>query len=109
MKQNLKGYIGTHGFSGVGCCDVGLVSNLGEDRDVCNCIVRLWHGGILNIHRASSPLVRWVKGKEKCEAPIQPRSILPQTLSGTKPNLSVTCMELKAEANDRRKTSPLPR
>ncbi|GFU86479.1 hypothetical protein TNCV_1418311 [Trichonephila clavipes] len=39
-------------------------SNLGEDLDVCKCIVPLRHGGTLNSRRAASPLV-WLVEEEK--------------------------------------------
>ncbi|GFX18776.1 hypothetical protein TNCV_3019331 [Trichonephila clavipes] len=36
-------------------------SNLGEDMDVCKCIVPLRYEGTLNSHSAASPLVRLVE------------------------------------------------
>ncbi|GFX13971.1 hypothetical protein TNCV_611771 [Trichonephila clavipes] len=48
---------------------LGLGSNLGKGMNVCQCIVPVRHEGTLNIHRATSPLVRLVEGKEKWEAP----------------------------------------
>ncbi|GFW44166.1 hypothetical protein TNCV_3855271 [Trichonephila clavipes] len=53
---------------------------------------------------ASSPLVRLVEGKERWEA----TDVLPQNWGGTELNRTVTCMMLKAMANDRRTSSPLP-
>ncbi|GFS47410.1 uncharacterized protein TNCV_4863321 [Trichonephila clavipes] len=58
----------------------GLGSNAGEDMDVCKCIMPACHGGTLNRRRAASPLVR----------------------GGIEPNRTLTCMVLKATANDRR-------
>ncbi|GFT76850.1 hypothetical protein TNCV_3200211 [Trichonephila clavipes] len=43
------------------------------------------------------------RGREKWEVPDHP-----QNLGGIEPNRTVTCMVLKAEENDRRKSSPLP-
>ncbi|GFV32703.1 hypothetical protein TNCV_3890621 [Trichonephila clavipes] len=65
-----------------------------------------WHGGTLNSLRATSPLVWLVEGKERWEA----SSFLPLNRGGIKSNCTVTCMVLKAKANDRRKnSSPYPR
>ncbi|GFX63549.1 uncharacterized protein TNCV_105561 [Trichonephila clavipes] len=69
--------------------------------DVCKCIVPLQHGGTLNNHRAASPLVWLVKGEERWEASDHSQSVLPLNWGGTEPNRSVTCMGLKATANDR--------
>ncbi|GFV10715.1 uncharacterized protein TNCV_1755541 [Trichonephila clavipes] len=69
--------------------------------DVCKCIVVSRHGSTLNSRRAASPLVRLVEGEERWEAPDHPQSVLPQNWSGTELNRSVTCMVLKATANDR--------
>ncbi|GFT18064.1 uncharacterized protein TNCV_423311 [Trichonephila clavipes] len=60
------------------------------------------HGGTLNSRRAASPLVRLVQGEERWEASDQPQSVLPLNWGGTEPNRTVTCMVLKAAANDRR-------
>ncbi|GFW83334.1 hypothetical protein TNCV_2544321 [Trichonephila clavipes] len=46
----------------------GLGSNLGEDMDVCKCIVILRHGVILNSRRAASSLVKLVDGEEGWKA-----------------------------------------
>ncbi|GFX90279.1 uncharacterized protein TNCV_3848541 [Trichonephila clavipes] len=70
--------------------------------DVCKCIVPSWHGGTLNSHRAASSLVRWVEGEERWEALTTPQSVLPLNWGETELNCSVTCMVLKATANDRR-------
>ncbi|GFT47087.1 hypothetical protein TNCV_3747411 [Trichonephila clavipes] len=43
----------------------GLISNPGEDMDVCKCIVTSQYRGTLNSRRAASPLVRLVEGKER--------------------------------------------
>ncbi|GFX44166.1 uncharacterized protein TNCV_4119621 [Trichonephila clavipes] len=68
--------------------------------DACKCIVHLGHGGTLNSRRASSPLVWLVE--ERCEAPDQPQGFLPLNCGGTEQKCIVTCMVLKAKANDRR-------
>ncbi|GFV01716.1 uncharacterized protein TNCV_2187241 [Trichonephila clavipes] len=70
--------------------------------DVCKCIVSPRHGGTLNSCGASSPLMRFVEGEDRWEAADQPQSVLPLNWGGIEPNRSVTCMVLKATANDRR-------
>ncbi|GFW82381.1 uncharacterized protein TNCV_3818611 [Trichonephila clavipes] len=81
---------------------LGLGSNPGEDMDVCKCIVPSRHGGTLNSRRAASPLVRLVEGEERWEAPDHSQGVLPQNCGETELNRSVTCMVLKATANDMR-------
>ncbi|GFT14394.1 cullin-4A [Trichonephila clavipes] len=76
-----------------------LGSNPGEDMDVCKCIVPSRPGGTLNSRRAASPFVRW-QGK-RWESPDHPQGVLPQNWGETELNCSVTCMVLKATANDR--------
>ncbi|GFV56396.1 uncharacterized protein TNCV_855491 [Trichonephila clavipes] len=71
--------------------------------DVCKCIVPSRQGGTLNSRRAASPLVRLVEEEERWEAPDHPQGVLPQNWGGTEQNRTVTCMVLKAKANDRRK------
>ncbi|GFX21789.1 uncharacterized protein TNCV_2310681 [Trichonephila clavipes] len=80
----------------------GLGSNLGEDMDVCKFIVPLWHGGTLNIRRAASPLVRLLEREERWEPSDHLQGVLPLNWGGNEPNRTVTCMVLKATANDRR-------
>ncbi|GFW37046.1 uncharacterized protein TNCV_5019441 [Trichonephila clavipes] len=63
--------------------------------------------GTLNSRRAASPLARLVEGEERWEAPDYPQSVLPQNWGETELNRSVTCMLLKATANDRRKNLAL--
>ncbi|GFV66578.1 cullin-4A [Trichonephila clavipes] len=58
------------------------------------------HGGTLNSRRAASPLVR-LEGEERWEAP-NPQRVFPLNWGETELNCSVTCMVLKATANDRR-------
>ncbi|GFX78588.1 uncharacterized protein TNCV_30281 [Trichonephila clavipes] len=70
--------------------------------DVCNCIVPSRHGGTLNSRRAASPLVRLVEGEERWEALDHPQNVLPQNWGETEQNRPVTCMVLKASANDMR-------
>ncbi|GFU71984.1 uncharacterized protein TNCV_2999671 [Trichonephila clavipes] len=69
--------------------------------DVCKCIVPSRQWGTLNSHRDASPLVRLVKGEERWEAPNHSQRELPQIWGGTEPNHTVTCIVLKAKANDR--------
>ncbi|GFX17823.1 cullin-4A [Trichonephila clavipes] len=75
----------------------GLGSNPGEDMDVCKRLVPLRHGGTLNSRQAATR----VKGEERWEVPGHPQGFLPLNWGGTKPNRIVTCMVLKAKANDR--------
>ncbi|GFV79203.1 uncharacterized protein TNCV_1817501 [Trichonephila clavipes] len=77
----------------------GMGSNPREDRDVCKCIVSLWHGGTLNSRRVASSLV-W-KGK----AGGHTQGFLPLNWGGTEQNHTITCMVLKAKTNDRCKNS----
>ncbi|GFW72357.1 uncharacterized protein TNCV_703941 [Trichonephila clavipes] len=70
--------------------------------DVCKCIVPLRHGSTLNNLRAASSLARLVEGEERWEAPDHPQGVLPQNWGETELNRFVTCMVLKATANDRR-------
>ncbi|GFV90051.1 uncharacterized protein TNCV_73321 [Trichonephila clavipes] len=77
--------------------------------DVCKCILSSWHEGTLNSRRVSSPLVRLVEGEERCEAPNHCQGVLPQNCAGTEQNSTITCMELKAKANDRRRNLALRR
>ncbi|GFU53066.1 uncharacterized protein TNCV_3098501 [Trichonephila clavipes] len=65
------------------------------------------HGGTLNSRRAANPFVRLVEEEERWETPTLPQGVL-QNWGGTKPNRTVTCMVLKATANDWRTSSPLP-
>ncbi|GFW28335.1 uncharacterized protein TNCV_4640021 [Trichonephila clavipes] len=81
---------------------LGLGSNPGVDMDVLKCIVPSWHGGTLNSRRAASPLVRLVEGEERWEAPDHLQGVLPLNWDETELNRCVTCMVLKATANDRR-------
>ncbi|GFV89001.1 hypothetical protein TNCV_4912011 [Trichonephila clavipes] len=74
--------------------------------DVCKCIVPSRYGDILNCCRAEGLLYdRW-KGK-RGGRPLNPSGAFPQNLDGTEQNHVVTCMVLKAEANDRRKNIAL--
>ncbi|GFV01711.1 uncharacterized protein TNCV_2774071 [Trichonephila clavipes] len=59
-------------------------------------------GGTLNSCGASSPLMRFVEGEDRWEAADQPQSVIPLNWGGIEPNRSVTCMVLKATANDSR-------
>ncbi|GFT71663.1 hypothetical protein TNCV_403441 [Trichonephila clavipes] len=53
--------------------------------------------------KSISLLVRLVEEEERWEVPDHP-----QNWGGIEPYRTVTCMVLKAEENDRRKSSPLP-
>ncbi|GFU65677.1 uncharacterized protein TNCV_636001 [Trichonephila clavipes] len=67
--------------------------------DVCNCIVPSRHRSTINSHRATSPLVSL--GLERWEAPDHPQ-VSSFKIGRIEPNRTVTCMVLKATANDRR-------
>ncbi|GFT36134.1 uncharacterized protein TNCV_3778471 [Trichonephila clavipes] len=67
--------------------------------DVCECIVPLWHE-TLNNRRATSPLVRFVKRKERWEIPDLSSGCLPQNWGGTNPNRIVSYMVLKVTDNN---------
>ncbi|GFW00046.1 uncharacterized protein TNCV_3568361 [Trichonephila clavipes] len=56
----------------------------------------------LNSRRAASPLVRLVVGEEMWVALDHPQGVLPLNWGETELNRCVTCMVLKATANDRR-------
>ncbi|GFX63526.1 uncharacterized protein TNCV_105331 [Trichonephila clavipes] len=76
--------------------------------DVCKCVVPSRHGDTLNSRRATSPLVRVVKGEERWEAYLplisddHSQDVLSQNWGRNEPNHSVTCMVLKATDNDKR-------
>ncbi|GFV00227.1 zinc finger protein [Trichonephila clavipes] len=55
--------------------------------------------GTLNNRRAASPLVWLVEGEERWD---HTQGALPQNRGGNERNRTVTCMVLKATANDRR-------
>ncbi|GFX33879.1 uncharacterized protein TNCV_3962881 [Trichonephila clavipes] len=76
--------------------DLG-VNGMGSQTVLCPLF-----GGTLNSHRAASPLVRLVDGEEMWEAPGHSQAVLPQNWGETELNHSLTCMVLKAMANDRR-------
>ncbi|GFX03427.1 uncharacterized protein TNCV_4634391 [Trichonephila clavipes] len=59
-------------------------------------------GGTINSRQATSPLVRLVEGEERWEDPDHTQGVLPLNWGETELNRSVTCMVLKATANDRR-------
>ncbi|GFU75018.1 uncharacterized protein TNCV_3752691 [Trichonephila clavipes] len=56
----------------------------------------------LNSRRAASPLMWFVEGEERWVAPDHPQGVLPLNWGETELNRSVTCMVVKATANDRR-------
>ncbi|GFU69436.1 uncharacterized protein TNCV_5123621 [Trichonephila clavipes] len=58
--------------------------------------------GALKSRRPTSPLMMLVEGKERWEAPDHPQGAFPQNWGETELNHYVTCMMLKATANDRR-------
>ncbi|GFW56792.1 uncharacterized protein TNCV_160221 [Trichonephila clavipes] len=67
--------------------------------DVCKCIVPSRHWGTINIRRVLSS--GWGKGK-RGGRPLATPCVLPQNWGGNEPNLTVTCLVLKATANDKR-------
>ncbi|GFV57053.1 uncharacterized protein TNCV_2931761 [Trichonephila clavipes] len=75
---------------------------------VCKRIVPSRQGSTLNNRRASSPLVRLMEKEEWWEASDHPQGVLPQNWGRTKQNRTVTCMDLKAVANDKRTTDGRP-
>ncbi|GFT92861.1 uncharacterized protein TNCV_740301 [Trichonephila clavipes] len=68
----------------------------------------LRRGGTLYRRRAATPLVRLGEGEERWEASDFPQNVLSLNWGRSEPNRTVTCIVLKAKANDRRTTSPLP-
>ncbi|GFW35576.1 hypothetical protein TNCV_2462181 [Trichonephila clavipes] len=52
-------------------------------------------------------LVRLMEGEKRWEAPDLSQDVLSENWSGTEQNRTVTCMVLKAKANDRRKNLAL--
>ncbi|GFU65132.1 hypothetical protein TNCV_4056021 [Trichonephila clavipes] len=67
---------------------------------ICKGIWTLGHGGILNSHRAASSLVRMVEVEERWELPVHLQGIHPQNWDGADQNFTLTCMMIKATAND---------
>ncbi|GFW40247.1 uncharacterized protein TNCV_1696551 [Trichonephila clavipes] len=63
------------------------------------------HLHTLNSRQAISPLGWLVEEEERCEAPGHPQGFLPLNWGETEQNRTVTCMVLKAKANDRCKNS----
>ncbi|GFY30900.1 uncharacterized protein TNCV_3120601 [Trichonephila clavipes] len=61
------------------------------------------HEDTLNNRLSTSHLVRLVEGEERWETPDHSQGVRPQNWGGTEQNHTVTCMVLKAKANDRRK------
>ncbi|GFU26148.1 uncharacterized protein TNCV_5105931 [Trichonephila clavipes] len=61
-----------------------------------------YSAGEVSYEASRGPLVRLVEGKERWEAPDYPQDVIPLNWGETKLNRSVTCMVLKAAANDRR-------
>ncbi|GFV48126.1 uncharacterized protein TNCV_3554051 [Trichonephila clavipes] len=68
---------------------------------VSKCIVPSRHGGNLNSRQGANPLVSLVEGDERWETSDPPQGVLPQIWGETEQNRTVTCMVLKAKANDR--------
>ncbi|GFU98883.1 DUF5641 domain-containing protein [Trichonephila clavipes] len=94
--------ISTHPVvSDADCCAVGLRSNPGEDMDVCKCIVPLRYGGTLNSRKSSREVAG--RGRE-----VEAHGVLPLNWGGSELKRSFTYMVLKATANGRRTSSPLP-
>ncbi|GFW08127.1 hypothetical protein TNCV_2978941 [Trichonephila clavipes] len=69
--------------------------------------LKLNSGVTLNSRRVASPLVKLVEKEEKWEALDHLQGVLSQNWNGTDKNRAVTCMELKARANDRYTSGPL--
>ncbi|GFX84386.1 hypothetical protein TNCV_4134961 [Trichonephila clavipes] len=65
-------------------------------------VMRIYHRWTC---RASTLLLWLVEGEEMWEAPGHPQGFLSLNEGGTKQNRNITCMVLKAKANDRRKNS----
>ncbi|GFX14908.1 hypothetical protein TNCV_1486501 [Trichonephila clavipes] len=65
--------------------------------------------GTSNSRRAATYLVRSGEGVERWEAPYHSQGVLPQNWCETEHNSTVTCMVLKAKANDRRTNIVLSR
>ncbi|GFW05889.1 hypothetical protein TNCV_603611 [Trichonephila clavipes] len=59
--------------------------------------------GTLNSRRTASPFVRLVEEEERREAFDHPQDVLYQNWGETKQNRTVTCMVLKAKANEKDK------
>ncbi|GFT33569.1 hypothetical protein TNCV_4381561 [Trichonephila clavipes] len=62
-----------------------------------------WNGVL-----ATSSLEKLEEGEKRWEAPDHLQIVLSQNCDGTESNHTVACFGLKATANDRRTTSPLP-
>ncbi|GFU67034.1 hypothetical protein TNCV_4968831 [Trichonephila clavipes] len=80
--------------------------------DVCKCIVPLRHGGTLNSHRAGSPLVRLVEGKERRESPDHPMVIFLKIRTWVRiPEKTWMLVNVRhgSTLNSRRAASPLVR
>ncbi|GFV86229.1 hypothetical protein TNCV_672261 [Trichonephila clavipes] len=65
--------------------------------------------GTLSSRRSSNPLVVLVEWEEMWEATGHPQCFFPLNWGGTKQNHTITCMELKAKANDWRENLSLSR
>ncbi|GFX78732.1 uncharacterized protein TNCV_3695681 [Trichonephila clavipes] len=73
--------------------------------DVCKCLVPSRQGDALNSRRAASRLVKLVE-EERWVAPEHPQRHS-QNWGGNEQIRTVTCMMLKAKANDKRKNVTL--
>ncbi|GFV56591.1 uncharacterized protein TNCV_1247861 [Trichonephila clavipes] len=78
-----------------------MASIPGEGMNICKRIMLLGHGGTLNSYRATSPLVRLVEREKRWKTSDQPQGVIPQNYGGTEQSPTVTCIVLKAKANDR--------
>ncbi|GFT84981.1 DUF4817 domain-containing protein [Trichonephila clavipes] len=74
-----------------------MSSNPGQDMDACKCIVPARHGGTLNSRRATSLLVRLVKGEERGRLLTTPRvfSLLIAVESSQTVMSPVWCLKLR--------------
>ncbi|GFW53780.1 hypothetical protein TNCV_3938741 [Trichonephila clavipes] len=80
----------------------GLSSNPRKGMDICKCIMPVWPGDTLNSCRDTSPFVWLVEGKERSETPDHTAAVLSQNGAVIELNNNITCIELKATANDQR-------
>ncbi|GFS53312.1 uncharacterized protein TNCV_3845131 [Trichonephila clavipes] len=88
--------------SDTNCCAVAPRFESREDMDVCKCIVPSRHGATLISRRAANPLVRLVAWDGKWRPLTLPQGVIPPNQAENELIRSVTCMVLKATANDRR-------
>ncbi|GFX45805.1 uncharacterized protein TNCV_934441 [Trichonephila clavipes] len=108
MPRRISAVITARGVSDIGSSAVGTGF---ESRREHGClqmysVFAAW-GTTPNSRRAACPLVWLVEGEERWEDPGHLQDFLPLNWGGNEQNRAVTCMVLKAKANDRRKNSSL--